>query len=330
MIFHPKKIYIKPGMKLKMKINWTFILIIFCACSSEQIIQPKTLEGSGILVAGIAQDAGFPQADCNKACCKSAWLNTQERELVSCLAIVDQGSKRYWLIDATPDIKDQMQLVKEQFEDPEMSLAGVLITHAHIGHYTGLMHLGREVIGAKEVPVYAMPKMKDFLENNGPWSQLVNLKNIVIQPIQTDTVYRLNDQFSFSSFKVPHRDEFSETVGFRIKGKNKSVLFIPDIDKWQKWDRSIVNEVGRVDYAFLDGTFFENGEIPGRDMSEIPHPFIMESMETFSDLPIMEKEKIHFIHLNHTNPALQHNSEARRKIKANNFNLAQMGQWVRM
>jgi len=29
-----------------------------------------------------------------------------------------------------------------------------------MGHYTGLMHFGREVMGTNNLPVYAMPKMK--------------------------------------------------------------------------------------------------------------------------------------------------------------------------
>ena len=69
-------------------------------------------------------------------------------------------------------------------------------------------------------------------------------------------------------FLVPHRDEFSETVGFEIKGENKTAVFIPDIDKWSKWNSDLKELIKRVDYAFLDATFYKNGEIPSRDMSE--------------------------------------------------------------
>eukprot|EP00957_Ditylum_brightwellii_P156501 11911053-Ditylum_brightwellii.AAC.1 len=61
---------------------------------------------------------------------------------------------------------------------------GIFLTHAHIGHYTGLMYLGREALGAVDVPVYAMPRMRSFLKNNGPWSQLVSLGNINIQNLE--------------------------------------------------------------------------------------------------------------------------------------------------
>ena len=46
-----------------------------------------------------------------------------------------------------------------------------------------------------------------------------------------------------------------------------SVLFIPDIDKWEKWGQDIRSVAGRFDYLFLDGSFYADGELPGRDMS---------------------------------------------------------------
>ena len=123
-------------------------------------------------------------------------------------------------------------------------------------------------------------------------------------------------------FLVPHRDEYSETVGFMITGPNKSVIFIPDIDKWEKWDRDIIEEISRVDYAFIDGTFYDGEEINNRDISEIPHPFIIESMTKFKKLPSKEKSKIYFIHLNHTNPLLDPGSEASQQVSSRGFHVA--------
>ena len=122
---------------------------------------------------------------------------------------------------------------------------------------------------------------------------------------------------------MPHRDEYSETVGFQIKGPKKSLIYIPDIDKWEKWDQSIVDLVNKNDLAMLDGSFYQNGEIPGRDMSEIPHPFIVESIELMK--PITKNNKIYFIHLNHTNPALVKDSSAQKEIIKSGFNIAEFG-----
>ena len=214
-------------------------------------------------------------------------------------------------------------------ENP-VNISGIFLTHAHFGHYTGLAHLGLEVMGANKIPVYAMPRMMNFLTDNGPWSQLVTKENIIIESLQDGVIININDKIKITPFLVPHRDEYSETVGFNISGPNKSVLFIPDIDKWDLWKKDIVAEVERNDYLFLDGTFFDGTELPGRNMSQIPHPFVVESMQLFANLSIEEKQKIHFIHFNHTNPMYQSGSNARKVLNNAGFQVAKQGQIINL
>jgi pyrroloquinoline quinone biosynthesis protein B len=269
-------------------------------------------------VLGVAQDGGAPHAGCTKECCEEKWNNPTQHARVSSIGIVDPVTKESWIIDATPDFAVQLTALDNQ-------LSGIFLTHAHIGHYTGLMHLGREVMGAKEIPVYAMPRMKTFLELNGPWNQLVALNNISINEINDNVKITLNERLSITPFLVPHRDEYSETVGYKVEGPNKSLVFIPDVDKWQKWDQDIKEVVSNNTYSLLDGTFYDIDELPGRDMSEIPHPFIVESMDLFND--VVNKSGIYFIHLNHSNPALNFNSNAFDNIKKSGFNIAERGQF---
>lgn len=278
-----------------------------------------------LIVLGIAQDAGFPQSGCQKACCAEAWQENSLRRMVCSLALVDPQSGERWIFDATPDFPDQLQLlgnISGQFQLPD----GIFLTHAHIGHYTGLMFLGREVMGAENMPVYALDRMRGFLATNGPWQQLIALNNILLQEMENQQPVRLNERLSVTPVAVPHRDEFSETAGFIIDGPQKRVLFIPDIDKWEKWDQSIAEVISTVDIAYIDGTFFANGEIPGRDMSEIPHPFIEESLQKFSELSAFHRQKIRFIHFNHTNPALQSGSIAQKTIVEAGCNIAAEGE----
>lgn len=300
-----------------------FFAIVLFSCAEEELkseASPIVAE-TYLQILGVAQDAGFPQINCQKDCCKNLWTDKSLRKMVSSIGVVDQKSNQCFLFDATPDIKDQLNILqKDQYD-----LAGVFLTHAHMGHYTGLMHLGREAMGAKKVPVFAMPKMQAMLEENAPWSQLVKLENIKIQPLRSDSMAVLKN-IKVTPLQVPHRDEFSETVGFKIFGKNKTALFIPDIDKWGKWKRNIIEEIKVVDYAFLDGTFYQNGEIPGRDMSLIPHPFMEESMTLFDSLSEDEKSKIYFIHFNHTNPVLQKASKAKKEVEKRGFHIAREGQ----
>lgn len=270
-----------------------------------------------ILVLGTAQDGGFPQAGCKKSCCRSVWENRIPHQGVSSLALVDPISNQKWIFDATPDFPEQLHLLNNHIKSSN-PLDGIFLTHAHIGHYSGLMHLGREVMGSSKIKVFAMPKMKYFLENNGPWSQLVNIQNIEIRRIEEAEVIVLNERLKVMPFTVPHRDEFSETVGYKIMTKDKSLIFIPDIDKWQKWDKNLVDIVKENDFLLLDGTFYKDGEIT-RPMSEVPHPFISETVELLSDLPKNEKNKVKFIHLNHTNPILQPKSKERKDLRMKGF-----------
>ena len=301
-----------------------YLIIVFSfACNQPAEKTPTT---PFVMVLGIAQDAGYPQINCKQECCKQAWGNSELQRTTSCLAIVDPISKEQWIIDATPNIKEQLQLLKQKTGTEKLD--GILLTHAHMGHYTGLLHFGREVMGTDNLPVFAMPKMKTFLEENGPWSQLVKLENININALKSDSTLSLNKRIKIKPFLVPHRDEFSETVGYEITINNKSLIFIPDIDKWEKWETNISELIQKVDHAFLDATFYKNGELK-REMSEIPHPFVEESMELFSKLSDSDKQKVHFIHLNHTNPLLIEGGTAQKDVLKKGFNLAREGQIIK-
>ena len=279
----------------------------------------QTSESDYIQVLGIVQDAGYPHIGCEKDCCKAV---SPGDYFVSCLGLVDKTNNKRYLFDATPDIHNQLNLL-EKFSDANL-VDGIFLTHAHIGHYTGLMYLGREGLGGKNIMVYALKRMSKFLTKNGPWDQLVKLNNISIQTISNKEFVKLSENIFVIPIRVPHRDEYSETVGYKIIGKSKKILFIPDIDKWDEWKKSIIEEVKLVDYAFIDGTFYNGTEL-NRDMREIPHPSIEETLQLFSNQPVAERNKIYFIHINHTNPILTNKNGIRDLVEGQGFNIAQRG-----
>jgi pyrroloquinoline quinone biosynthesis protein B len=305
-------------------LNGLKLLGLVCLASSVSA-QSKSPQGVQLVVLGVAQDAGYPQAGCYQAHCMHAWKDHTKQRLATSLAIIDHNNKAKYLLEATPDIKQQLYHLHQIAPDEDYSLSGIFLTHAHMGHYAGLMHFGREAMGSKSIPVFTMPKMTQFLANNGPWEQLVKLNNILLKPLKNQQEVKISKHLTIQPIQVPHRDEYSETVGFKIVGPNKNVLFIPDIDKWQKWSLSIAQQVSQVDYALLDATFFSNGELPNRDMSEVPHPFVEESMLLLKDLSSEQKKKILFIHFNHTNPLLIENSDAQKKVRSNGFDFAREG-----
>lgn len=273
-----------------------------------------------LVVLGTAQDAGSPQIACEKECCKRLWETGQKERVVS-LGLIDSNSEEHFLFEATPDITQQLQHLKSAGGNSS-NLGGIFLTHAHMGHYSGLMYLGKEALGGQNIRVYALPKMTHFLQNNGPWNQLVSEKNIAIQPLKAATHFPLTSKIAIKPFIVPHRDEYSETVGYQLIGPHKKVLFIPDIDKWEKWETPLEQIISEVDYAFIDATFYDGSELPNRDMRQIPHPFVVESMKRLEQLPLIEKKKVYFIHFNHTNPLLKENSKATKEVIGKGFNIA--------
>ena len=298
----------------------------------SRIIHAQVPDGSiqssqYITVLGIAQDGGYPQAGCTAEHCLRHWRGEEEKRHVVSLGLTDQASGQNWLFEATPDFTSQLQQLQQA--SGSSSLSGIFLTHAHMGHYAGLLQLGREAMGAKGIPVYVMPQMKKFLENNAPWSQLVALGNIKLILMEQDKPIQLTPTLRVRPLQVPHRDEFSETVGFRIETSEKSLLFIPDIDKWPLWEKDIRAEVARVDVALLDATFYQEGELPNRNMSEIPHPFVAETIALFFPLPAADKRKVKFIHFNHTNPLMLDGPE-RDTVKKLGFELATEGERIQL
>jgi pyrroloquinoline quinone biosynthesis protein B len=295
-------------------LNYRFFSILFIFLipffAFNQIKSNYTLK-----ILGVVQDGGMPHLGNNKTCCE----NIKKDKYVTSLMLMNNENNESFLFDASPDINKQLNFMGDRIKK---DLKGIFLTHAHIGHYTGLMYFGREALNSKLVNVYAMPRMKKFLEENGPWSQLVSLQNISIIELSNESKISIDSNVIVQPVEVPHRAEFSETVGYKIYGPNKTALFIPDIDKWYLWEKSIVDEIKQVDYAIIDATFYDSKEVNYRDISEIPHPFVTESMDLFDSIDTKEKNKIYFIHLNHTNPLLNEQSKQYKSVITKGYNVA--------
>ena len=302
-----------------------------CQVDTNQAMQSETQASTcniELIVLGAGQDAGAPQFGNPD---DPAWEDPSLRLTAASIAIVNRETSERYLFDATPNITEQLQRLDglAPSETKNEGLSGVFLTHAHIGHYAGLMFLGREVAGTSGVPVYAMPRMRDFLTENGPWGQLVDLGNIVLEPLEDRVPISLSAPIQVTPYRVPHRDEYSETVGYIIQGSQKSALYLPDIDSWEEWDTAfdlrIEDVVRQVDFAFIDATFYDDFELPGRDMSLIPHPRVTQSMDLLDHLPAETKSGVNFIHYNHTNAIRFDDSDASKTVTARGFSIAREG-----
>jgi pyrroloquinoline quinone biosynthesis protein B len=279
---------------------------------------PHGPSGVEAVVLGIAQDGGVPHLGCRQKLCVDAREDPSKRRLVASLGLVDRATGRRFIVDATPDFPTQVERLGGL---PD----AILLTHAHIGHYLGLAQLGREVLGAKRMPVYCTASMADFLRNNGPWKRLVALENVEIREIEPGREFELTPSLKATAIRVPHRDEDSDTVAYLLAGPQRKVLWLPDIDKWEKWDRKIEDVVRDSSLlAFVDGTFFSADEIPGRSIRDIPHPLVPETVARFGGRAPAPPAQLLFVHLNHTNRLLW-DAAARRNLQREGFGIAEEG-----
>ncbi len=303
-----------------------------CAPGPPEPATASTVPGDArpyVVALGTVQDGGLPHAACRCPRCVAARDDPNRRRSVAGLAVVLPASERIFLIDATPDIRGQLDFVRDLVDTPadgmdRSPVDGVLLTHAHLGHYTGLAFFGFEAVHTRGLPVYCSESMAAFLGSNGPWDQLVRMENIELRVVDPGTPFEIGDGVSAIPIAVPHRDEFTNTLGFELRGPQRSLLYVPDTDGWNTWDPTIEQRAERVDVALLDGSFYSAAELPGRDLSAIGHPLIVDSMQRLASQAV--ETRILFTHLNHSNPALDPDGPQREEIERQGFAVLAEGQ----
>ncbi len=308
------------------------LLVALAACRTTPSVPEEAPAPVEVVVLGVAQDAGLPHIGCSRPTCVRARAEGR-RERVASLGV--RGRTGWWLLDATPDLRAQLAAMGEAAGGargwPGPLPDGVLLTHAHVGHYTGLMYLGREALGARGVPVWCGERMAGFLAENGPWSQLVELGQVELRPLRADRPVELEPGLTVTPIPVPHRDEYSETFAFLVRAEGGgAVLHVPDIDGWGAWGRDLAEFLEPGTTLLLDGTFYSADELPGRDLDEIPHPLVAGTLDEVERLrearpPGEVPARVGFLHLNHSNPLWDPASEARRDLEARGFFVAEEG-----
>lgn len=294
-------------------------------------VAPATSGDLHALVLGTVQDAGLPQVGCYTDLCNlGRELQAQGRgRYVASLALVEPNAERFYLVDATPDITRQVDLITEpafrRRAAQRRPFDGIFLTHAHIGHYTGLDVLGNEGMGIRDTPVYCTEAMASFLAGNAPWSFLVDQGRIVLKPLPLDTWHRVDEHLEVQLWKVPHRDEFADTVGFVFRGPDATLLYVPDINAWRLWERDVAQAVAGVDVALLDGSFWSMEEMPGRAIEDVPHPLMTQTMDALQDVVDRREARVILTHLNNSNPALREDGDQAREITRRGFQVAREG-----
>jgi pyrroloquinoline quinone biosynthesis protein B len=253
------------------------------------------------------------------------------RRDVASLAIFVPAAGQRFLVDATVDLRDQLAKLPDapghaKGKVDRHPVDGVLLTHAHIGHYLGLAFFGFEAIHASLLPVYVTPRMAEFLRDNAPWSRLMSRQEIELRVAPPAVAFELAKGVRVTPFAVPHRDEDSDTVGFAIEGPHHTLAYVPDTDGWAAWSEEALAMLARCDTLVVDGTFFAAGELPGRDVAKIGHPLMVDTMDRLGPRVKDGSLRVLFTHLNHSNPALDPAGPARRAVKERGFAIAEDAQ----
>ena len=275
------------------------------------------------VILGTAQDGGYPQTGCKRPCCAPDRVTRLGARLPASMGLTDPRESKHFVIDATWALPAQLRLLEQCGGG---HLAGILLTHAHMGHYTGLVHLGQEAMASQDLPVYVMARMATFLQSHEPWASLVRLGHIRLEILAPDVTTFLTPDIQIEPILVPHRDELSETVAYLIRGPSRAALHLPDIDAWAELPGGLERLLARVDAAWLDGTFFSGDELPGRDIAAIAHPHIHHTVDLLSSLPKTERRKVRFTHLNHTNPVLDGDSAQAEIVRSAGMQIAAPGE----
>ena len=252
-------------------------------------------------VLGTAQDGGFPHAGCGCAHCAAARHDPRLRRLVSCIGIVG-ASGRCLIVDATPDFATQQAALAAAAGRTPPHVDAIILTHAHMGHYLGLAMLGREAMSAGGVPVHATSSMRRFLQQNRPWSHLVERGEVVLHSLEPGAALDF-DGARIHAFLTPHRSEDTDTIGLEIEGPKRRLVYVSDADVFPP---SLAERIREADVALIDGTFYARDELPHREILEVKHPFVTESLERFADA----QGEVVFIHLNHSNALLSEDPPA--------------------
>ena len=93
----------------------------------------------------------MPQPGCVCPHCEGARRDPTLRRRVACIA-VEGATGCTFLVDATPDIRDQVDALRAAGAGRSKFVDTIALSHAHIGHYLGLAFLGKEAMHSKGLP----------------------------------------------------------------------------------------------------------------------------------------------------------------------------------
>jgi pyrroloquinoline quinone biosynthesis protein B len=261
-----------------------------------------------LIVLGSGQDGGTPQFGTPDGV-------GRDRCASSVAVVASDGL--VLLFDASPDIRAQSQRLPRRDPGTE-PVDAVFITHAHMGHYAGLLHFGKEAAATHGVPLFAPKSVIAFLDTNEPWATLFSEGHF--DPVALNTATASVGGIDVQAIPVPHRSEHSSACGFSVSVEGEPwLLYTPDIDSWDMWPDAEA-ELTRHRVSLIDAAFSDPNELPLRPMSEVRHPMVPDTIDRFAH--IATQRRLVLTHINHTNALGDPDSAIAKQAIACGFEIA--------
>lgn len=265
-----------------------------------------------VKVLGSAQDGGVPHLGCGCGRCRGAREDRNLQRSPASVKVYDEEKEVNYLFDVSPDIRFQ---VGDEFID------GIFVSHAHLGHLTGLLYLGTEAFNADRVPVYCSEKVDRFLHENPPYRLLMDRDNVETNVFADGEVVDVMG-IEVTPFEVVNKGYVpTDTHAFTIQSDRTTLFYVTDVDRWAE---ETLDAIRAADIAIIDGCFWSAEEV--ERYQHVPHPPMEDSI---ADLAGFDTD-IYFTHMNHTNPVLDPDSPEREMVEENGFRVVDDGMEIEL
>lgn len=295
------------------------------------------------IVLGAAAGGGLPQWNCACPVCAAVRSGQAGAPQTQSSIVVSADGERWVLINASPDIRQQFAATPALHPRAvrHSPLSAVLVTNADVDHVAGLLSL-RE---AQPFALYATRRVHSVLDANAIFN-VVNREHVPRRPVQLNESMPILDAageatgICIETFTVPGKvalwledpnaERFGsvaeDTIGvaIRAEGSEARLFYLPGCADVPD---NLKARFKPTDTVLFDGTTYTEHEmaeagVGQKSASRMGHLVMSGQQGTIARLADVPLARRLFIHINNTNPVWLPDSEARREIARQGWDLA--------
>jgi pyrroloquinoline quinone biosynthesis protein B len=288
-------------------------------------------------ILGTAAGGGLPQWNCACPGCAGARRHPSRRRLHDGLAVHGADPGAWFLANATPDVAEQLEShpgLRPGAAEERTPVVRVVLTDAELDHTLGLLRL-REAshieIWCTEPVHRALTLRLSLTDILSPYTRLTwhplphtgAGSPAEIAGLQVSAL-PLTDKRPRYAADEPAHPAWSTALKVHDPRTGGTALYAPALASWS--DR-LDDEIGRADCVLLDGTFLDEEEprrtgVSSRTASEMGHLPIEGPGGTAARLD-RTGARIHYTHLNNTNPLTDPDAAAHERLSGRGLRVAE-------